>query len=361
MKATQTYLLIGAIALAVLTVTSCSAPAEAQELTTGGASGLVEERTPGEARVVPVRTATATRSDFVEYGEYVGEARGVSEVRLTAGAPGRVERIAVENGDTVSVGTSLAEISPEQARTMHETARLNERLARETWERELRFLDQGNSFQLKVDQAHLAWLQARTALLDATRVLESQFAVSPIDGTVVRRHIEVNEELDPGDPTFDIADLSRMRVTIGVPESDIAGVRSLDSADVSFAALPGRTFSGTAGSFARIRSERTLTYEVEIEIDNPEGEILSGQTARVRLPLRRYPDVVVVPSGAVFVRNDASYMMVVENGIAREVRVETGASSHTETVILSGLHEGSLFVTEGFNRLADGAAVEIVG
>jgi membrane fusion protein, multidrug efflux system len=361
MKANQAYLLIGAIALAILTVTSCSAPAEAQEINSGGASSLVEERTPGAGRVVPVRTATATRSEFVEYGEYVGEARGIAEVRLTAGAPGRVERVTVENGDPVSVGTSLAEISPERARTMHETARLNERLARETWEREVRFLDQGNSFQLKVDQAHLAWLQARTDLLDATRVLESQFAVSPIDGIVVQRHIAANDELDPGDPTFDVADLSRMRITIGVPESDMAGVRSLDGADVSFAALPGRTFTGRASNFARIRSERTLTYSVEIEIDNPDGEILSGQTARVRLPLRRHPEAVVVPSSAIFVRSDATYMMVVENGVAREVRVESGASSPTETVILSGLHEGSLFVTEGFNRLADGAAVEIVG
>ena len=189
---------------------------------------------------------------------------------------------------------------------------------------------------------------------------DSQLAIAPIDGTVVRRHIQPHEDLEPGDPTFDIADMRRMLVTVGVPEADISGVRDLDRAEVVFSAFPDRVFEGTPTSFARMRSDRTLTYEVEIEVDNADGEILSGQTARVRLALRHYPEVVVVPSSAVFIRNNQSYVMVVEGDTARELPVRTGVTNATETVILSGLEPGAQLVTEGFNRLADGAPVEIV-
>lgn len=346
---------VGLLGMMMLVLAGCSAPAEAQEPT-----AAVVERGDGGPRRVPVTTVVTETRAFVEYGEYVGEARGVSEVRLTAAAPGRVTALSAEQGDIVAAGASLAEIAPDRARTTYETAVLNERLARETWEREQRFLDQGNSFQLKVDQAHLAYLQARSALLDARELLDSQLAVSPIAGTVVRRHVRLHDDLEPGDPTFDIADMSRIRVTVGVPEADIAGVRELRSAEVVFSASPRRSFIGVPASFARTRSDRTLTYEVDVEIDNAAGDILLGQTARVRLALRELPDVVVVPSSAILVRGADSVVMVVENDTIREVPVETGPSNTTETVVLSGLGPGERLVTDGFNRLADGAAVDIV-
>ncbi|MCG8479056.1 MAG: hypothetical protein MI724_08175, partial [Spirochaetales bacterium] len=88
---------------------------------------------------------------------------------------------------------------------------------------------------------------------------------------------------------------------------------------------------------------------------------VSGQTARVRLVLRRYRDVVAVPSSVVVTRNDGTFVMVVVDGIAREVPVRTGAVGIEETVILDGLEAGEQLVVEGFNRIADGTPVEIVG
>lgn len=353
----QKNVILATLAAAVLMVLSgCGAPAQADE----PGLGTAPERLEDDRARIAVRAARVQTQDFVEYGEYVGEARGVSEVRLTAGAAGRVAEIRAEHGDAIRAGQSLAAIAPERAEVMYETAVLNERLARETWEREQRFLEQGNSFQLKVDQAHLAWLQSRTALLDAETMREGQYAISPIAGIVVRRHIDPNDDVESGDPTFDVADLSRMVVTVGVPESDIAGVRELDSAEVVFTAFPGEVFAGRPTSFARMRSERTLTYDVDVEIDNPDGTLLSGQTARVRLALRRLPEVVVVPSNAVYIRDNQSYVMVVENGVARQQSIVTGPSSERETVVLSGLSVGAQLITEGFNRLADGSPVEIV-
>ena len=80
---------------------------------------------------------------------------------------GQVAKVFASDGDIVRAGQSLAEIDPEKASKRYQAAILNERLARETYEREQRFLNEGNSFQLKVDQAHLAWLQSQSNLLGA--------------------------------------------------------------------------------------------------------------------------------------------------------------------------------------------------
>ncbi|MCG8477468.1 MAG: efflux RND transporter periplasmic adaptor subunit, partial [Spirochaetales bacterium] len=252
-----------AIFMSFLIITSCGRPAEAQGL---DADGSPPERATEAERRIPVRVAATELTEFVDYGEYVGEARGVSEVRLTADAGGRVTMLLAEEGDLVGRGASLAEVDPELARATYETAVLNERITRETYEREQRFLQQGNSFQLRVDEAHLAWLQARSSLLDAEKTREGAFAITPIDGTVLNRHIELHQDLEEGDPTFDVADLSRITISVGVPEADIAGVRELEEAEITFAAFPERVFRGTPTSFARGRSDRTLSYEVDIEV-----------------------------------------------------------------------------------------------
>jgi RND family efflux transporter MFP subunit len=356
MNKVSLYTILGLTAALALTgLSGCSAPAEAQE---AGDPGVPIR--PDETRHTPVRTVTVEPTRFVEYGEYFGEARGIDEVKLTAVAGGRVSTLRATVGDTVAAGTSLGKIDPGKARTLYDTAVLNERLARESWERERRFLEQGNSFQVKVDQAHLRWLEAKAALLDAERLLDAALMVTPITGTVVRRHIEVHDDVAPGDPTVEVADLSRMRITVGVPEADIAGVRELAEAEVIFPAIPDRVFTGTPTGFARARSEETLTYEVEIEVDNPDGAILSGQTARVRLPLHSSADAIVVPSSAVRISSDGTSVFVVKNGVARVVPVVTGVTGERETVITRGLAPGDAIVAEGVNRLADGTPVEIL-
>lgn len=311
------------------------------------------------AQVFPVTAMTAIPGTFVEYGKYFGEVKGILEVRLTADAKGRVERVFASEGDRVTKGQSLAEIDPKQAQTLYETSILSESIARESYEAEKRFLEQGSSFQLKVNQAHVSWMQARSAMLDAKRIRDSAFAITPISGTVVRRHIEPYNELESGDPTFDVADLSRMKITVDVPETDIIGVRELKEAEVVFLAMPGQVFVGKPTGFSRARSDETLSYEVDVEVQNPDGLILSGQTAQVRLALRQFDDALSVPSRAVMTRGSTNFIFIVREGIAHEIQVQTGVSSDSETVITRGLSVGDQFITEGLNRLADGAAVEI--
>ena len=94
-----------------------------------------------------VNTEVVQFGTFVEYGEYIGEAHGKSEVFLTAGVKGRVDRVLVSDGDTITAGQSLAEIDPAQAQMRYETAILSERLARDGYEQEQLLLKQGHSFQ----------------------------------------------------------------------------------------------------------------------------------------------------------------------------------------------------------------------
>lgn len=336
--------------LAFVALTGCS----------GGEAGADEA---AEADLsVPVEVLRLQSRPFTVYGEYYGEVTGLKEVELITVTGGRVNAINVSVGDQVEAGDSLARIEAEKAMRQYETALFNERLAQEDFERQKRFLAEGNSYQLAVDQAELALLQSRTALLDAGKVRDGALAITPIDGTVVTRYIDLYEELPPAEPTFVVSDLSRMKVRIGVPEADIAGVRSIGStAEITLGSLPGRVWDGEVVSFSRRRSERNLTFRVEIHIDNPDQAILSGTTAKVRLPLRTIEDAVVVPSSTLVTRGDSTYLVVADGAVADLREVVLGPSNERETVILQGVSAGEEIVVRGINQVDEGSEIRIIG
>jgi RND family efflux transporter MFP subunit len=323
----------------------------------GGSAGDTAEETP---QAIPVRALTIEPQRFVDYGEYYGEVRAVREARLVSALGGRVNAINAAVGEPVAEGESLARIDADTATSRYETARLSEEIAREAYEREQRFLEIGNTSPVAVDNAHLAWLQARTELLDAEKARDGALAVSPLDGIVVAKHIDLYDELAPGSPTFTVADTSQMKVTVGVPESDMTAIRELGQAQVRVASMPGRVWDGRPLSVSRKRSERSLTFEVEILVDNPDGALLSGSTASVRLPLRELPDQIVVPSHVVQTRGTESYVMVANSTTARRIPVTMGPSSDTHTVISSGLAAGDQIIVEGINQVGDGSTVRIL-
>ena len=340
--------------LAVLGVIACGGDEAERSASASPAGGAAAPAGP-----VTVEVEKAVFERFTEYGEYYGVIEPVEEVRLSAAAGGRVERIGVEPGDRVSAGTSLARIDAARAETRYQSAVVGERVARRRYEMQKTLHARGNTSDNRLDEAHLAWLQSTSVLLDARRAREGALAVTPIDGIVVAKRIDLHDELAPGSSTFTVADLTRMRVTVGVPEGDIAGVQELTSAELRVASAPGRVWEGRPVSFARQRSASTLSFAVEILVDNPEGALLSGATAHVRLALRSHENRIVVPSSALVSEGNESYVFVVNSPTVRRLPVKLGPSDDTRTVLLEGVSSGDEVIVTGMNQVREGDRVRV--
>jgi multidrug resistance efflux pump len=125
---------------------------------------------------------------------------------------------------------------------------------------------------------------AAEALLGQTRIL------APSDGRVTLRNAEPGEVVTAGFPIVRLADLSRVRVRVYVPEPQIGRVRTGQRAAVSVDAFPGRTFEGVVTEIAekpeytpknvQTREERAkLVFGVKVEVENPGGELKPGMPA----------------------------------------------------------------------------------
>ena len=159
------------------------------------------------------------------------------------------------------------------------------------------------------EQVRTAGVMAARASLERARLdLERSTIKSPIDGVVIRRSVELGQTLAASlqAPTlFTIArDLSDMRANAFVNEADIGAVRTGQRVLFGVDSYPGRAFEGRVLEIRKAARmvQNVVTYTVMISAPNPDGLLLPGMTADVRILVQEHQDATVVPNAALSFR-----------------------------------------------------------
>jgi HlyD family secretion protein len=162
-------------------------------------------------------------------------------------------------------------------------------------------LDQAEA-QMRLDQATI---DQRKAALEAAQVnLDYTNIVSPVNGTVVSRNVDVGQTVAASFQTptlFLIAkDLTKMQVDTNVSESDVGAARVGQRATFTVEAYPDRTFEGKVVQVRRapITVQNVVTYDVVIGCENPDLLLFPGMTADARIIVEEHRDVLRVPEAA---------------------------------------------------------------
>jgi HlyD family secretion protein len=225
--------------------------------------------------------------------------------------------------------------------------------------------------QLALDEADIQSAEARVR--EAEVSLAYTDIVSPVDGTVVARNVDVGQTVAASFQTptlFLVAeDLTKMQVNASVSESDIGTVATGQDAAFSVDAFPADTFRGSVAQVrnAPITVLNVVTYDVIIGVDNTDLRLRPGMTANVTITTAHRDDVLRVPTralrfrppdvaadGAVAAapaRQPGARVWVLDASRAPEERaVETGIADDQFTEIRSGLDEGARVITRGEAR-----------
>ena len=297
-------------------------------------------------RPKPVRyvTEAATMGNISRYIIATGSVNPVVTVQVGSYVSGPIQSIYCDYNTKVKAGQLCAKIDPKSFEVTLNQAKANLSIAKaqlikdeaalayakSNYERDARLVGQGVVSQETIDSEKSAFDQAsaqlkldratilqRQAALDAARVnLDYTNIVSPVDGTVVSRNVNVGQTVAASFQTptlFLIAqDLTKMQVDTNVSESDIGGVNAGQKAYFTVEAFPGKTFYGKVSQVrkAPITVQNVVTYDAVISVDNPELMLLPGMTANTRIITEERRDVLRVslpalrfsPSGRAAVR-----------------------------------------------------------
>jgi RND family efflux transporter MFP subunit len=331
-----------------------------------------------EAYLVPVTVGEVHREDIVIASEVVGTLAPWRDVTITPETTGIVSRLEVELGDHVDRGDLLFcldfvddQLAVDEAVAALEGAEATLREAEASHARVARIAESGVATEGDLDSAvrtlavaRAAERRARVNLNQAREALDDCTVAAPISGEITRRMIEIGENLAIGTPALEIADLDRVKFTAEITERERVPLRVAESVRITVDALGGETFEGMIHALGARADPRTLTFPIEIAIDNPDHRLLAGMIARARLILEERPQVLVAPIQARVTRLESAGVFTVVTGEsgspeARFLAVEFG-DRHTDCVeITEGLTDGDEIVVRGAEGLRDGVPVRV--
>lgn len=361
--------------LALAAATGCGHDERRPKVLTAVRARPVEQATPTTARRYSATVRPTTQVDVAfKVGGYV------AELLTIPGADGRLR--AFQDGDRVAKGQTLVTLRQADFVQRHDEAKAD--LAMAIAARDKAEIDWKRMASLIAKRAvSQADLDAATAQRDATRAqvdgararleqaetaLGDSVLKAPLDGVILSRSVEVGTLATPGAAAHSIADTSTVKVVFGVPDTVVASLRLGASQRVGLEALPGVDQAGTITRISASADPRGHTFEVEVSVPNPKGELRPGMIASLEIGEGEAPTataliplsaIVRAPGGsrgyAVFVLDDRAAPPV-----ARLREVELGELLGNRIPVRSGLGHGDRVVILGAGLLADGESVEVV-
>jgi len=131
-----------------------------------------------------------------------------------------------------------------------------------------------------------------------------------------------------------------------VSEIDLSKIKLGQKAKATFDALQGQTFSGVVSKIYPlpvISSSGIVTYNVNVQLDNPSDDIRNGMTSSTSFILKEADDVLVIPNKAVTMTDGKQYVTVKSSdGTAKQQVITTGFTDGTNCEVKSGLKEGDI-------------------
>jgi HlyD family secretion protein len=362
-------------------------------------------------KIDPSRLAKVTRGDIARSVVATGKIQPITKVELKSKASGIVEKLYVDINQHVTKGQLLAQLDQQEilAQVAAQKAQLEAATAnvgtyqaniaqdrvnaeapdlpmyKATLDRNLQMekegvvsqqaLDDANRNYLSalnkrdtakatiaVDQAKLKQAEAQVAQSKATlNQLDEQLSyttlVSPMDGVILSRDVELGDAVSSilvlgstATLVMTIGDIKQVYVQGKVDEADIANVYLGQPARIKVESFRDKIFNGKVTKIAPLGVEKdnVTTFEVRVSIDNSGGELKANMTANAEILVEEHKNSLTVPEQAVTYDSDKNASVNVPDNRAkdgvRSVPVKVGIANGSNTEILSGVKEGDTVV-----------------
>lgn len=340
-------------------------------------------RTGMRAPLAPVQAATAVREAVPRYLSGLGTVTAANTVTVRSRVDGQLMALHFQEGQQVKAGDLLAEIDPSQFKVA--LAQAEGQLAKDKATLANARRDLARYQQLsKTNLVSRQELDAQQALVNETlgtikadeaAVASAQLQLNwsritaPTEGRVGLKQVDIGNQISSGD-TAGIVVLTKTHpidVLFTLPESDIATILQAQKAGKTLTVEAWdrtnkqKLSSGTLLSLDNQIDVTTGTIKLKARFDNQDDALFPNQFVNARMLVDTQQDAIVIHAAALQMGNDGHFVWVLngDNQVSKHT-VTTGIQDSEKVVIAAGLSAGDRVVTDGIDRLTEGAKVEVV-
>ena len=287
-----------------------------------------------------------------------------TEMRLSFKTGGLIELIKVEEGDVVTAGQVLATLDLEEIDAQQKRAAANYKKAAADLVRFSKLYDDA-LVSLQIMQNAQSVNDSAAAELQIANFNKKLSVIrAPAGGRILKRYVESNELIQPGQPVFLLASSKQGSVVrVGLIDQDIVKVAMGDPANILLDAYPGRKFTGMVSEVALSTDSNVGTFEVEILVNDQGFLLRSGLIARVEITPVSNDLQYFIPIESVFKADNGFARVFVldeDKNVVNEVTVEILDFLQGEVAVRGSLKASDKVIRLGAPYLSDGSPVSVV-
>ncbi|MEZ0608200.1 efflux RND transporter periplasmic adaptor subunit [Fibrella sp. WM1] len=345
--------------------------------------GKKDEQQQAPPPPTPVTAVKATKGNATYYDEFPATVTALVDVEIQPQVAGNITGIFFQDGQRVKKGQKLYTIDPQQYRASYDQAVANLNVQKANLNRAQKDADRYNTLAKQdaiarqaVDNANAtleaAQMQVQAAQANIRAVatnLKYTTIYAPLDGTIGISQVRLGAAVAPGStPLNTISADNPISVDIQVDESDIQRFVKLQSQptnprDSTFVFLltdgSRYRYPGAVRIVDRAVDPQTGTLRVRVAFPNSERQLKVGLNGNLRVKASTDIPQLLIPYQAVTEQMSEYFVFVVgDSSKVTQKKVTLGTRINDKVIVKNGLNEGELIVTEGTQKIREGARVK---
>ncbi|WP_312902821.1 efflux RND transporter periplasmic adaptor subunit [Chryseobacterium taichungense] len=310
---------------------------------------------------INVNVVTVSRqnidTDYSANGTFIPK----QESNQSSEISGRIVSVLVKEGSRVGAGQVLATIKKDAIEVDVTQAQNNLQNAIIDNQRYENAFKTGGVTKQQLDNSRLQLKNAQAAVkAQGVRVNDTSVRAG-ISGTINKKMVEPGMVVAPGTALFEIVNINSLKLSVLVDESQIGKIQIGQEVPIKVNVLPEESFAGRI-TFIAPKSDASLNFPVEIEVQN-RGNLKAGMYATATFKTNNGAEtqnMLTVPAEAFVNGVSSGQLFVVQNGVAKLIKVTVGKVYGDKVQVLSGLNGGEQVVTSGQINLDNGSKVNII-
>lgn len=323
---------------------------------------LVACQQPQNYQVEPLKVETeVVKSNTSAQGRsYVGIVEEEESVSVSFTGMGTLKRVLVSEGQNVCEGQLLAELDDTQARNMLDAAKATATQAEDAIGRYKQLYEKGSLAEAKWIEAQSRLDQVQATLKSAEKNLADCKLYAPMAGVVGARQLAAGATVLPSQPVLTIYKINNVKVKVSVPESEIAAIGTKTPSRI-FATAANLDLEGGSIEKGVVADQLTHTYNIRINLANPDKKLLPGMVCNVELQTgeaaEQSASLLSLPVLCIQQAADGQHFVwIVTGGVAHRQNISLGALQGNR-VEVSGIAEGTQVIVSGYQKVSEGQRV----
>jgi RND family efflux transporter MFP subunit len=308
--------------------------------------------------VITEKTARTVVKDVISLS---GNIEGYKTIKIGFIVAGRINYMAIDEGQFVSKGQLVASLDPSSYSIAKELADIQVKQVEDEYERLKLMFDNKSLSESDFVKITTGLQQAKAQQKLHEKNLAETKLYSPINGVLLKKLAEVGEITGVGMPVLIVSEVKKVKINAFVPESELNKIKIGQRASVKVNPLD-TIYEGRIIEVGSAADPSSRSFPVKVELENPGLLMRPGMIAEVSTESDLKLEILTIPADAILHDyNNQSYVFVVDTAknLAFRRNVSPGKIYNDRIEIASGLNDGEVIVTGGQHKLIDGSLINI--